>query len=81
MLDAFCKVLDEMGRADEGVETVLSRVAFARFADFVEEVWGPSASRYFRDGWTLRPSTMDSGECFACYEDFGKSFSKFVSGH
>lgn len=80
MLDAFCKVLDEMGNAELGVETVLSRATFERFADFVEEVWGESASRYFRDGWTLRPSTARSEECFACYGDFGKRFRKFVTG-
>lgn len=60
MLDAYCKLLSGIGSCDDGVETVLSPIAFAGLIDLTREIYGAHAAEVVKNqfqetregGWT-----------------------------
>lgn len=76
MLEAYCKLLAGIGSVDDGVETVLSPLAYQGLIDLTRAVYGDYAAEVLSNQFMLN----ESGGYFSPMEDIEEAFRLCLTG-
>lgn len=76
MLEAYCKLLSGIGSADEGVETVLSPLAYQGLIDLTRAVYGDHAAKVVSNQF----ERTSKGGYFSPMEDIEEAFRLCLTG-
>lgn len=76
MLEAYCKILAGIGSCDNGVETVLSPMAFEGLIDLTRAVYGDHAAEVVSNQFMLN----DNGGYYSPMEEIEEAFRLTLTG-
>ena len=76
MLEAYCKILAGIGSADDGVETVLSPLAYQGLIDLTRAVYGDHAAEVVSNQFMQK----EDGAWYSPMEALEESFRLCLTG-